>query len=254
LPCIQVRARSEHLLASVSIDTPLLVVPLQGYKRARETDAWVQVMAGELFLIPRPATIDIENIPDPVTGWYSAIGIPLEEHVLSAARQLVREPIRAGRSRITCVPLDAHIEDLTNWLSAVKRGELPRACHSIVGVVLRLYAQGFHDLLHCPPPTVSARIRSMVAANPTHEWSSAALEEQLSVSGATLRRHLAAEGMSLRRVIADARLAQALSLLLTTQLPVKSVAARAGYASVSTFVKRFRERYGVEPSGVVGRL
>ena len=38
--------------------------------------------------------------------------------------------------------------------------------------------------------------------------------------------------------------------MLSTQLPVKSVAARVGYTSVSAFIKRFRERYGVEPSRV----
>jgi transcriptional regulator GlxA family with amidase domain len=58
--------------------------------------------------------------------------------------------------------------------------------------------------------------------------------------------------VSLRQLIGNARLSHGLSLLLTTRLPVKSVAVRVGYASVSTFVKRFRERYGVEPSRVGG--
>ena len=90
----------------------------------------------------------------------------------------------------------------------------------------------------------------MVAADPERAWSSADLESQLAVSGATLRRHLAAEGQSLRQVIGEARLSHGLTLLLSTQLPVKSVAARVGYTSVSAFIKRFRERYGVEPSRV----
>jgi AraC-like DNA-binding protein len=34
------------------------------------------------------------------------------------------------------------------------------------------------------------------------------------------------------------------------RLPVKTVAARSGYRSVSSFVRRFHERYGVEPSKV----
>jgi AraC-like DNA-binding protein len=90
----------------------------------------------------------------------------------------------------------------------------------------------------------------MVAAEPQRDWSSADLESTLAVSGATLRRHLAAEGRSLREVIAEARLSHGLTLLLSTDLPVKSVAARVGYTSVSAFIKRFRERYGVEPSRV----
>ena len=55
-------------------------------------------------------------------------------------------------------------------------------------------------LLYPSAPTLSARIRAMVAADPERAWSSADLESQLAVSGATLRRHLAAEGQSLRQV------------------------------------------------------
>ena len=61
---------------------------------------------------------------------------------------------------------------------------------------------------------------------------------------------LAAAGTSLRDIIASARLAQALTLLISTRLPVKSVAQRVGYASAASFSKRFTERYGVEPSRV----
>jgi AraC-like DNA-binding protein len=92
----------------------------------------------------------------------------------------------------------------------------------------------------------------MVAADPERDWSSAELESALALSGATLRRHLAAEGRSLRQVVAEARLSHGLTLLLSTRLPVKSVAARVGYTSASAFIKRFRERYGVEPSRVGG--
>ena len=72
----------------------------------------------------------------------------------------------------------------------------------------------------------------------------------MGMSGATLRRRLAAEGASLRRLVAEARLAQALVLLQTTRLPVKSVAQRVGYASVSAFTRRFGERYGADPSDI----
>lgn len=250
LPCVHVRAKSAHSLSSVNIDTPLLALPVQGRKRFRDSNGWIRIVPGEIFLIPYPTTIDIENFPDEVSGWYSAVCIPLEDHVLNAARQLIRKPIAVGRGGIACVPLDPHVEDLTNWLDALEQGDFPRACHAVVGVVLRLYAQGHHSLLHPPVPTLATRIRAMVAADPMREWASADVEGALGMSGATLRRHLAAEGMSLRQVIGDVRLTHALMLLLSKRLPVKSVARLVGYASVSTFIKRFRERYGVEPSRV----
>src|SRR5262249_12382670 len=95
--CVRVCARSAHALRSVDIDTPLLALPIHGRKRYRdsESDRWIRVVPGEIFLISQPTSVDIENIPDASNGWYTAICIPLEEHVLNAARQLVREPATA---------------------------------------------------------------------------------------------------------------------------------------------------------------
>jgi AraC-like DNA-binding protein len=251
--CIRVRAKQSHTLSAVHMDTPLLALPLQGSKRVRDKRDWIPIVPGQILLVPHPMSFDIENIPDPVAGYYTAIGIPLEEHVLDAARRLIRNPVAArGDGGLACVPLAPHVPDLASWLDALVRGDLVRACYSVVGIVLRLYAQGHRTLLYAPAQTLSARVRKMIESNPTRDWSSPDIEAALGQSGATLRRHLAAEGLSLREIIAEARLSHALTLLLTTRLPVKSVAARVGYASVSTFVKRFHGRYGIEPSAVGG--
>jgi AraC-like DNA-binding protein len=252
-PCIRVFAKNSHTLSAVDIDTPLLAVPLQGSKRAREKDDWIDIAPGQILLVPHAIAFDIENIPDPQTGFYVAIGIPLEDHVLNAARHLVRNPalVKDGGG-ISCVSLAPHVDDLTNWLDALNKEDLARACHSVVGIVLTLYAQGHRTLLYAPAPTLSVRVRKLVDRDPMREWSSADIESELGISGATLRRHLAAESLSLREIISNSRLSHALTLLLTTRLPVKSIAARAGYASISTFVKRFRSRYGVEPSAIGG--
>jgi AraC-like DNA-binding protein len=252
-PCIRVHAKNAHTLHAVNIDTPLLAVPLLGSKRVREKGPWIDISPGEILLVPHPIAFDIENTPDPQKGVYVAIGIPLEDHVLNAARHLVRNPVLVkDGSGLSSLPLAPHVDDLTNWLDALNRGDLARACHSVVGIVLSLYAQGHRTLLYAPAPTLSIRVRKMVDTDPTREWSSADIETELGVSGATLRRHLAAESISLREIISNSRLSHALTLLLTTRLPVKSIAARAGYASISSFVKRFRARYGVEPSAIGG--
>lgn len=251
--CVQVRARNAHALFSLDIDGPVLALPVQGRKRFRDNHSkrWIRVAPGEIFLIPHALTLDVENTPDATSGWYSAVCITLEEHVLNAARQLVREPPKvASPGGLACVALEPHTGDLNSWLDALEQGDSPRACHALVGVVLRLYSQGHRGLLYPPPPTLAARIRALVAADPTRDWTSAHLEAQLAMSGATLRRHLAAEGVTLRDVISDARISRGLILLLSTRLPVKSVAQRVGYASVSAFIKRFREKYGIEPSRV----
>jgi AraC-like DNA-binding protein len=248
--CLRVNVKQEHTLNAVNFDSPVLVVLVQGHKRIRIPRGWLTFEAAEGFLVPGSMALDIENIPDPVSGSYTAIGIQLDESVLGAARHLLNAPVTDTDRDLACVDLDAHVDDLGAWLDALERQDLTRARYFMTGVVLRLYSQGHRGLLYPTAPTLSARIRAMVAAEPQRDWSSADLESTLAVSGATLRRHLAAEGRSLREVIAEARLSHGLTLLLSTDLPVKSVAARVGYTSVSAFIKRFRERYGVEPSRV----
>ncbi|TYF58942.1 helix-turn-helix transcriptional regulator, partial [Enterobacter hormaechei] len=102
---------------------------------------------------------------------------------------------------------------------------------------------------HTRQPSLAMKIRQMVADKPAHPWSAAEIEDLTGLSGPTLRRHLASESTSLRSVIADARIAEALRLLMTSTLPVKTVAGRVGYNSLSSFSKQFSERYGIEPSG-----
>jgi AraC-like DNA-binding protein len=247
-----VRSRSSHLLNGTSIDGGLLAMPLQGRKRVREDGQWMEFVPGDIFLVPNARTLDIENIPDLGSGSYLAVGILLTEEVLRAARELLPVARRAERGGIAKLPLADHARGLLAWCDAVAGGDGVRAHYTLLGIVLSLYTQGHKGVLAQPVETLAGRIRSMVAANPAREWNSGDIEAAIGMSGATLRRHLAEEGISLRRILIDARLSYGLALLLTSRLPVKTVAARSGYASVSSFIKRFSERYGVEPSRVGG--
>ncbi|MEC5384312.1 helix-turn-helix transcriptional regulator [Uliginosibacterium sp. H3] len=252
--CVCVRSRSQHQLNAMDIDSGLLAIPLQGLKRVREGEGWSTFVPGEIILVPNARKIDMQNVPDERTGNYVAVAIALCAEAVTAARGLVPpqlhgkgEPGAIGR-----VTLADMAQELLDWCEAMARGDEVRARYVLVGILLKLHASGHTGVLAEPVATLAARIRIMIAANPAREWSSSDVETELATSGATLRRRLAEEGTSLRQVLADARLSYALNLLLTTRLPIKSVAARVGYASPSSFVKRFAERYGVEPSNVGG--
>jgi AraC-like DNA-binding protein len=251
-PCICVRAKHAHILNAVNFNTPLLAIPLEGHKRVRHAQRSIDVAVGEIFLVSRPTAVDVENFPDRNTGRYLAIGILLEEHVLGAARQLARTPVGSGSGSIAAIGIDPYLPDLESWLDATQADDCTLASHALVGIVLKMYVEGQRSLLYPAAPPLSARIRDLVARRPDHAWTSSQLEDTFGVSGATLRRHLAAEGVTLRELIVDARLSGALTLLLTSDLPVKTVASRVGYTSAASFAKRFRERYGVEPSRIGG--
>ena len=249
IPCLQIRGRNTYQLSSVRIDSPAIAILLQGRKAVRTSTHHVDMLPGDLLVIPNPCTMDVWNIPDE-TSCYLSVALPLDAEVIAVARQLLRDPVSNDRGGVAAVDVETCVDDITAWLDAAEANNEPRAYHALVGTVLNLYAQGQLGLMYAAPPTLSSRIRTMVAGSPAREWSSADIESHLALSGASLRRRLAAEGLSLREIVADARLSHALTLLTTTGLSVKVVAQRVGYASVSAFSRRFAERYGVDPSRV----
>ncbi|MFO6418951.1 helix-turn-helix transcriptional regulator [Hylemonella sp. W303a] len=252
LPCLCVRAVQAHHIKAVDITGPALVIPLRGTKRCREGGDWLRIEPGQMLLVPGARSLDVENIPDDVVGDYTAIAIGIEPATLEAARQLLPDRAFGQPGPVARIALDDVALALLNWVDALLAGETVFACHAMAGVVLRLHALGHGGLLAPVTPSLGEQIRAMVVAEPARDWSSSDIEQALGLSGATLRRQLAAGGTSLRELIIGARLAQALILLQSTRLPVKSVAMRVGYASTASFSKRFAERYGVEPSRVGG--
>jgi AraC-like DNA-binding protein len=251
---LSVRAVGVHTIHSAVMDLPGLAIPLAGRKRMRTGGDWATADVGEGLLLDRPATIDMENIPPAEGGGgrYLAIGVNFSAEVLSAARTLWGQPARAAAQALHPLPLAPLLPALSAWADAALAGRELALRHAATGVALQLCEMGCDGLLSQPEPSTGARIRAMVAARPARDWRSDELESALGLSGATLRRRLAAEGTTLRQLIADARLAHALQLLYATRLPVKTVAQRVGYSSASSFVKRFGERYGMEPSRITG--
>lgn len=250
LPCLCMRAVHAHHIKAVDMARPTLVIPLRGTKRCRERGDWLRVEPGQLLLVPGARSLDMENIPDASSGDYTAIAIGIEAPVLAAARQLLQGQAFREPGPLAAVALDDVALSLLQWVDTLLGSDAVFACHAMAGVVLRLNALGHGSLLAPVTPSLTEQIRAMVVADPARAWSSEDIEQALGLSGATLRRQLAAAGTSLRELITGARLAQALTLLQSTRLPVKAVAMRVGYASTASFGKRFAERYGVEPSRV----
>lgn len=251
-PYLRVHARAAHVLNAVRMDGAGIAMPLQGRKRVRDHGGeWLDVARGELLLIPHARTFDVENFPDPAREEpYLAVCIALPPNVLDAARQLLPDAIYARGDGIAVEPIDGFVSALGAWCDAIGAADETAARYALVGVALELCARGHVALLKPTAPTLAQRVRGLVATEPAREWSSNLIESSLGMSGATLRRRLAGEGTSLREIVADARLACALVLLQSTTLPLKSVAHRVGYASLSSFSKRFGARYGIEPSRV----
>lgn len=245
-----ITARREHGASSVEIPQPQFAILLQGRKQVSTAQQSMTFVPGDLFLITQRCRIDVINTPDPVTGRYLSAIVPLCAEALAAARTLWNEPLPSAGPALAQLPLQDHADTLRQWRAALERAHYTEARLALAALVVAFCRRGHGSLLLPPEPSLGERIRDLIAAQPERDWQSHDFETHLGLSGATLRRRLAAEQLSVRAVIADARLAYAMQLLYTTRLPLKTVAARVGYRSLSSFNRRFAARYGLEPAAI----
>lgn len=243
-------ATREHGVRLADVDQPTFGVVLRGRKRLHGPGgSEIALAAGDMFVITRPCQLDAFNWPDE-DGLYLTITMPICDEVIAAARMLWAQPVGQGGPSVLGLPAQRMASQLLAWGDALRVGAYGPARAALADMAVQLCEMGHTAMLAPPPPTLAARIRSLVAAQPERAWRSRDFEDELGLSGATLRRRLAAEGQSLLDVITDARLACAMQLLYTTRWPVKTVAARVGYQSAPTFVRRFARRYGLDPSQI----
>ncbi|WP_440225745.1 helix-turn-helix transcriptional regulator [Dokdonella sp. MW10] len=249
-PFACITARREHGARAVAIDTPMLAVVLQGTKLLRGARTHLEIARGSLFVVTRACRLDVLNRPDPVSGLYLTVTVPLCAEVVDAARLLWAQPARQGDDDVVTLPATTFEAELDAWCDALRGARYAEARLALATILVRLCERGHDGVLAPAPPSLAAEVRALVAAQPLRAWRSRDLEEALGMSGATLRRRLAAERTTLLATIAEARLACAMELLYTTRLPLKTIAARVGYRSTATFVRRFVARYGLEPSAI----
>ncbi len=245
-----IRARHEHGAQSVELARPQLAILLQGRQQVRSATQSLQFAPGDLFLSTRRCRVDVINLPDPHSGRYLSVVIPLCEEALTAARTLWNEPLPTPGQVLARLPAAAFDRELLQWRQALQQGRYTEARLALAALIVALCRRGHGALLLPPPPTVATRVRDLLATQPQRAWRSHDLEDHLSLSGATLRRHLSAEHTTLRALITEARLAHAMELLYTTRWPLKTVAAHAGYRSTRSFSQRFRQRYGLDPASI----
>ncbi|MGE5622752.1 MAG: helix-turn-helix transcriptional regulator [Bacillota bacterium] len=251
-------ARQAYKLSAVRIDLPLLILPLAGTKRLELGPRREEIAPGQFLMIHHVTCLQVENLPPAGGGEsYRAWVIALPWHVVELARTLLQAhaqtAARPGSDPFTIGDIRPLLPMLHNLLTTLGASGTPDTAlldHGLLGVALALARSGHGHFLHACDPSLSARIRLLIAADPAREWSSADFEERLHISGATLRRRLAEENTSLRMLLREARLHHGLSLLQTTRKPVKSVAQACGYRSVPSFTRNFVAHFGIAPSAV----
>ncbi|OUY08187.1 helix-turn-helix domain-containing protein [Acinetobacter populi] len=242
-----IRAKNQHGLSSVKVNQLHLGIIVSGEKKVNMQNLKMSLLAGDILIMKADAIIDAVNIPDQHTGEYLTILVPVCEEVIQATQLIWAKPITDKSNDIFKFSIRDFALELSTWQAALFNHDLAQARLCIVGILLKLCQSGHADILVIPAPNLSKKIYQSVMNEPQRDWQSRDIEMQMALSGATLRRKLSAEGTTLRETITHARLAYALSLLYSKNLPLKSIAAKSGYHSVAVFKHRFYQRYGFDP-------
>jgi len=244
------RACLTHTATRVDIEHPVIAIVLEGHKKVYWEGRALAFRKGDVMLVSQPSQLDVTHTPDAVSGRYLGVAIPIGEAVREAARLIWAGIPVDEQPAVAALTLGDLVEALESWSLAVldNRGADMRL--ALVTVVLRLCERGHTALLRPPAPGIVDQVRRLVRSDPARNWQSRDFESALGLSGATLRRRLAERGQTLRELVLHTRLACAIDLLWATDWPIKTVAAKVGYRSASSFAQRFQHRYGLDPGSI----
>lgn len=240
------QARFDRLLSPI----PAILLVQTGHKVVTVGAHRIEASAGMFLALPEHTEMTIENVPVP--------GRPYEARAIAMGRGEFDAAYAAGprRSRSPSVStieghaaLLRHFERTTRALCGAENVPPSVARLMVHQLVVWLAEEGL-VLPPARPPTVSDRVRMLVSDDLPGEWTAGRVGRALAMSEATLRRRLAEDGRTFRDILAEQRMATALSLLQTTTLPVSQIAEAVGYQSASRFAARFRTRFGVPPSDI----
>lgn len=131
--------------------------------------------------------------------------------------------------------------------------ELPDviAVHHVLEVIRWIELKGGWACAPCDR-SMSGRIWNIFANEPARDWSPDEVAGRLGLSVTRLRNSTHDEGASFSQLLHEMRMSHALSLLLTTNMPIYVVGREIGYRSAPRFTIRFQERYGLLPGDVRG--
>jgi AraC-like DNA-binding protein len=241
------------------VDQPAMILVDRGIKAIRTArGASVRAVPGQAVTLGGNQTVDFTNsVPDGTH--YEARWLLFDDalladaHYLSLASQ-VEPPGKTPASAQLLRRVPANLADAFDRAGhALALGEqLPDAVVRlrVLEVMQWLLEEGI--VLRSSPvhPSASVKLRALIAGRLDEAWPAGRVAGDMALSEATLRRRLAAEGTSLTDLLADARMATALTLLQATTQSVSQIALSVGYGSQSRFAVRFRHRFGFAPTAV----
>jgi AraC-like DNA-binding protein len=248
-------ARHRETISELAMPAAGLVIVIEGRKEVLWGAERKIYHAGDAFVLPAGAQVDVVNEPDAGSGVYRALFFRFSRAlVIEAARlwpQLTMREVPIGSSIAVGPALCSAIihsgEAMAGTLDLSRR----IVDHRVLEVLLILAEQGALPLMpKYVESSVSDAVRLLIRHRLDHAWSAAAVAARLSMSEATLRRRLRDEGQSLRALLLAERMQAAYLILSDRDANVADAVAATGYTSRSHFSRHFHEAFGQAPSTV----
>lgn len=200
-------------LAQFTIAKPVIGIVLSGAKEFWLGDNGRRFVAGDVFVLPGGATLDVVNLPDERTALYESLIVEVATLPPSVARLPFPARRAAPLRRAASPDFDVGITltaELVNALAhaattlATSEHATALAEHRLAEVLMLLRDDPAARALFDAP--LADRVRWIVSAEPARRWTAEEIGRRLAIGASTLRRRLGAEGTSLRAVLTSARM------------------------------------------------
>lgn len=239
---------TEVVIPHLSFDSPGILRITHGKKRIRYANRVAVFDQGDIALFGGGYSLDVINEPGD-SGLYRAEAIFFDREFLSQ-RPACPDRNVDGHATIQG-PGHSVATALSSAIDAMEDSQLPDpvVAHRVNEVMIWLSVFGYY--LAAPSKgDLPARVRQLLASDPSRDWPAVEVALAMATSEPTLRRKLSAAGTTLSAILLDIRMSNALSLLQATDDPISTIALLVGYESPSRFAQRFRERFGFQPSEI----
>lgn len=241
-------ALERERLIAIELPHPVIGIVLAGAKEVWRGEISARFTPGTAFVLPGEVPLDIWNLPSEAEGLYQSLVM----EVAQVPRGLLHDAPQTlpQASAPFELALSPHlVEALIHAATAIADG--PAAGAIRTSRMAELLALLSHDPAAKPlfRATLGETVARIVAADPAEPWTVGMVASRLAMAESTLRRKLSREGTSFRQILRSERLNAARALIADGSEPCLTAALAAGYRSRSHFARRYREKFGSNPSG-----
>jgi AraC-like DNA-binding protein len=243
--------RQPQAIRNVPIHQPIAVLVVSGRKIIALGERKIEILPGELLLLPGGCIVEVGNHPGQEREPYLGLAIGFPQACIEQFRRSYGTEIPDSSQPLwrASAPRDMVVA-MAQWIEWCMRHPFDPtlARHRQVEILMLLARAGIAgNLLLDRKAAWRDRVAQLITLDPARDWSAGEVCRRLGVGESTLRRRLNEEGVGFRLVLEESRMVAALALLQETFWPVGQVAEAVGYNSHSRFSERFKRRFGLSP-------